>query len=64
LSNIVYQDHDPTRLPHTEPDDPSEHESHAATCKPLGGIGSREADVMVAAKGKEQALAPMGVEIV
>jgi UV DNA damage endonuclease len=30
----------------------------------LGGIGGREADVMVEAKGKEHALAPMGVEIV
>jgi UV DNA damage endonuclease len=30
----------------------------------LGGIGGREADVMVEAKGKEQALAPMGVKIV
>jgi UV DNA damage endonuclease len=30
----------------------------------LGGIGGREADVMVEAKGKEQALAPMGVGIV
>ena len=30
----------------------------------LGVIGGREADVMVEAKGKEQALAPMGVEIV
>jgi hypothetical protein len=30
----------------------------------LGVIGGREADVMVDAKGKEQALAPMGVEIV
>ena len=30
----------------------------------LGCIGGREADVMVEAKGKEQALAPMGVEIV
>jgi UV DNA damage endonuclease len=30
----------------------------------LGVIGSREADVMVEAKGKEHALAPMGVEIV
>jgi UV DNA damage endonuclease len=30
----------------------------------LGVIGGREADVMVEAKGKEYALAPMGVEIV
>jgi UV DNA damage endonuclease len=30
----------------------------------LGVIGGREADVMVEAKGKEHALAPMGVEIV
>ena len=30
----------------------------------LGGIGGRDADVMVEAKGKEQALAPIGVEIV
>jgi len=30
----------------------------------LGGIGGREADVMVEAKGKEQALASMGVKIV
>jgi hypothetical protein len=30
----------------------------------LGSIGGREAHVMVEAKGKEQALAPMGVEIV
>jgi hypothetical protein len=30
----------------------------------LGGIGGREAHVMVEAKGKEQALAPMSVEIV
>jgi UV DNA damage endonuclease len=30
----------------------------------LGGMGGREADVMVEAKGKEQALAPMGVKIV
>jgi hypothetical protein len=30
----------------------------------LVGIGGREADVMVEAKGKEQALAPMGVGIV
>lgn len=29
----------------------------------LGALGSREADVMVEAKGKEYALAPMGVEI-
>ena len=30
----------------------------------LGAVGGREADVMVEAKGKEHALAPMGVEIV
>jgi hypothetical protein len=30
----------------------------------LGGLGGREADVMVGAKGKEHALAPMGLEIV
>jgi hypothetical protein len=30
----------------------------------LGVVGGREADVMVEAKGKEHALAPMGVEIV
>jgi UV DNA damage endonuclease len=30
----------------------------------LGVIGGREADVMVEVKGKEYALAPMGVEIV
>jgi hypothetical protein len=30
----------------------------------LVGIGGREADVMVEAKAKEQALAPMGVKIV
>ena len=30
----------------------------------LGAIGSREADVMVEAKGKEHALAPIGLEIV
>jgi hypothetical protein len=30
----------------------------------LGVIGGRAADVMVEAKGKEHALAPMGVEIV
>jgi hypothetical protein len=30
----------------------------------LGVIGGREVDVMVEAKGKEYALAPMGVEIV
>jgi hypothetical protein len=29
----------------------------------LGAPGTREADVMVEAKGKEHALAPMGVEI-
>jgi hypothetical protein len=52
LSNVVYQDHDPTRRPDTEPDDPGEHESHAAACQPLGGIGGREADVMVEAKGR------------
>jgi hypothetical protein len=30
----------------------------------LGVVGGREADVMIEAKGKEDALAPMGVEIV
>jgi UV DNA damage endonuclease len=30
----------------------------------FGAIGGREADVMVEAKGKEYALAPMGVKIV
>jgi hypothetical protein len=30
----------------------------------LGAIGDRAADVMVEAKSKEHALAPMGVEIV
>jgi hypothetical protein len=30
----------------------------------LSAIGGREADVMVEAKGKEQVLAPVGVEIV
>jgi hypothetical protein len=30
----------------------------------LGVVGGREADVMMEAKGKEHALAPMGVEIV
>ena len=56
LTDVVYQDRDPTRLPDSKPDDPGEHESHAASRQP-GRRGESQGTRQGEYRGPEENLA-------